>query len=77
MGEKMAKATVEERGRILIPKEIRDEMQIHGGEEMNIRSRGDEIVITKGKPLEKFQQLKGCIKNSSDDPLKIKNMWVM
>ncbi len=72
---KMVEATIEERGRVLIPKKIREQLNLRGGQEVRIETRGDEIIIKKKKSPEEFKQLKGCVNDSEIEPLDVKNMW--
>jgi len=71
----MVKTTIEERGRILIPKEIRDRLDLRGGEVVQVEADGDRIVITRQKNTEDFEELKGCVEESEIDPLDVKNIW--
>lgn len=42
---KMGKTKIDDRGRITIPKWIRDALHIEPGEEVEIREEGEKIVI--------------------------------
>lgn len=72
---KMGKTKVESRGRILIPKKIREEANLRSGEEVSVEIKNDKIVLRPLKSLEKVSQLKGCVKESEIDPLDLKKMW--
>ena len=41
----MATVTVSSRGQIVLPKRIRDELEIHEGDRMEIRRDGNRIVL--------------------------------
>ena len=49
----MGKIKVDNRGRITIPKWIRDDFQLEPGEEVEIREDDDKIIIEPKKPVVK------------------------
>ena len=49
----MGKNKLDNRGRITIPKWIRDDFHLEPGEELEIRVEGDRIVIEPKKPFVK------------------------
>lgn len=71
----MPEATVEERGRILIPKQIRDELDLRGGQTVQIMRNGDSITIRKKKGVNEIKRLKGCITEQKVDPMDVKKIW--
>jgi len=71
----MGISVIEGKGRILIPKSIREELGLHGGEKMRVDREDDEIIIKPIKDVSDLQELKGCIKKSSIDPLDLKKIW--
>lgn len=73
----MGKSKIEERGRILIPKEIREKANLHGGEEVSVELEDDKIILKTLKSPEKIRELKGCVAESKIDPLDLKKMWEM
>ncbi len=46
----MGKNTVDERGRVTIPKYIREDFHLKPGEEVEIREEDDKIIIKPKKP---------------------------
>ena len=67
---------IEERGRILIPKELREEMKLKSGQKLSIERRGKEIVMKPAINSKKFvSELSGCIKKSRIKPMEIKKIW--
>lgn len=74
---KMVEVTVEERGRILIPKDIREKIGLRGGEKLEIRVKNGEIVLNPRKPVKDIEKLRGCVEDSEIDPLEAKKMWEM
>ena len=77
MGINMGKEVeIEERGRILIPKELREELRLKAGQKLSIEKRGEEIVIKPTINSKKFiSELKGCIKRSKIKPMEVKKIW--
>lgn len=73
----MERVTVEDRGRILIPKEIRDELGIRPREKFRIEARDGEVVLKPEKDLEAVRELKGCVKDGGIDPIELKKIWEM
>lgn len=73
----MGKSKVEKRGRVLIPKEIRDRANLHGGEEVSVELEDGKIVLRPLKSPDKIRELKGCVEESKIDPLNLKKMWEM
>ncbi|MFW6065072.1 MAG: AbrB/MazE/SpoVT family DNA-binding domain-containing protein [Candidatus Natronoplasma sp.] len=49
----MGKNKLDSRGRITIPKWIRDDFHLEPGEEVEVREEGDRIVIEPKKPVVK------------------------
>lgn len=82
MGNKMGKIKVDERGRITLPGDIREELGLKPGTEVNIQKSGKGIIIKPQVTKEDLiEGLKGCIteKNQAQkiDPLELKNIWGM
>lgn len=62
-------------GPVLIPKEIRDQLGLHGGQELRVERDGDGIRITKTGDGEQLRQLKGCVSDPDADPMEAKRIW--
>ncbi|MBI2233181.1 MAG: AbrB/MazE/SpoVT family DNA-binding domain-containing protein [Candidatus Aenigmarchaeota archaeon] len=73
----MGKETsLEERGRVLIPKELRTELGLKTGQKLLVEKRGKEIVLRPASNAEKFvSELKGCVAASRIKPLDVKKIW--
>lgn len=71
----MARTKMEERGRVLIPKEIRDQLGLHGGQELRVEVDGEGIRITKTGGEERLRQVKGCVSDPDADPMEAKRIW--
>ncbi len=72
----MGRAKIEDRGRVLIPKEIRDKAGFRQGEEVEIEVENGKVIIKPLTDLEKFsKELKGCVSKSRIHPLEVKKIW--
>ena len=77
MGIYMGKyVDLEERGRILIPKDIRDTLNLKPGERLLVEVEKERIIISSTISKERFiSELSGCVKASKINPLDLKKMW--
>ncbi|MHA1928825.1 MAG: AbrB/MazE/SpoVT family DNA-binding domain-containing protein [Candidatus Thorarchaeota archaeon] len=77
MGGKMGTGELDERGRITIPKDIREKMGLKSGDRVRISARKDGVTVEKVIDLNKFiEELCGCITIKGDmDPLRLKEIW--
>ncbi|MDF1541313.1 MAG: AbrB/MazE/SpoVT family DNA-binding domain-containing protein [Candidatus Thorarchaeota archaeon] len=77
MGDYMGKSEVDERGRITIPKELRDKLGFKSGDSVRLTATKDGVTIEKAINLSFFiEELRGCITIEGDlDPLKLKEIW--
>ena len=77
VGNIMGTSELDERGRVTIPKDIREKVGLKSGDKLLITAEKDKVTIEKAVSLEKFiQELKGCISVPGDlDPLKLKEIW--
>lgn len=75
--------TVDERGRVTIPKEMRDALGIEAGEEVALELREGEVVIRPRVSREEFiETMEGCIneetvrEDAEDiDPHELTELW--
>ena len=77
MGLKMGTtASLDERGRVMIPKELRERLGLKPEQSLLIEIRGEEIVLRRAVDLNTFvRELRGCIKGSVVEPLRLKEIW--
>ena len=77
MGINMGKLVeIEERGRILIPKEIRKRLNLKPGKRLVIDTQDSKIIIVPAMQKEMFiAELNGCVRGSKIGPLEMKKMW--
>ena len=74
----MGKSTLEERGRIIIPKDIRDELNLKPGQEIVFEKTGAGIIIRPAIDRKTFtEEMCGCVKNPKIRPKDVKNIWHM
>ncbi|MHA1637315.1 MAG: AbrB/MazE/SpoVT family DNA-binding domain-containing protein [Candidatus Thorarchaeota archaeon] len=73
----MGTGELDERGRITIPKDIREKMGLKSGDRVRISARKDGVTVEKVIDLNKFiEELCGCITIKGDmDPLRLKEIW--
>ena len=70
--------TVDNKGRVQIPKAIRDRVGLHLGGKARLKIEKENIVIMPPiSPEEFIKEMEGCIKEGAPDmdPLKLKKMW--
>ncbi|MCS4541782.1 MAG: AbrB/MazE/SpoVT family DNA-binding domain-containing protein [Euryarchaeota archaeon] len=69
---------LEEKGRILLPRDIRKELNLRVGQRLIVRREAEKIVLQPTKDVEAIlTELKGCIKKPSKKikPMDIKKIW--
>ena len=69
---------VDDKGRVLIPKEIRDKVGLQAGGRARLKVEEENIVIMPPVSPEEFiKEMEGCIKEGTPtaDPLSLKKMW--
>jgi AbrB family looped-hinge helix DNA binding protein len=77
----MAQTVVDQRGRVLIPEEIREDSGVHHGTVVDVEKEGERIVIKPvGKSKRKWKQLCGLSPKRTGKPEwpapeEIKSIW--
>ena len=69
---------VDHKGRVQIPKAIRDKVGLHTGGKARLKLDKENIVIIPPISAEEFiKEMEGCIKEGTPvmDPLNLKKMW--
>jgi AbrB family looped-hinge helix DNA binding protein len=68
---------IDERGRIVIPSEIRDELKLRPEQKLTIESRdGKELVLRPEPDSEEFiAEMKGCVSRSKVKSEDLKEIW--
>ena len=70
--------TVDNKGRVLIPKKIRDKIGLQTGGKARLKIEKEHIIIMPPiSPEEFIKEMEGCITEDTPaiDPLKLKKMW--
>jgi AbrB family looped-hinge helix DNA binding protein len=78
VGKMATEAIVDRKGRILIPKEIREKIGLQAGRKVRIKVDKEKVIVTPLiSPEEFIEEMEGCIKEGTPtiDPLKLKEMW--
>jgi AbrB family looped-hinge helix DNA binding protein len=68
-------AELEARGRIVIPKSIRRELNMEPGQKLLIQKCNHDIILKKARNFEDLSKLRGCIERSIIDELDVKKIW--
>jgi len=69
---------VDEKGRILIPKEVRDKVGLKAGKRARLEVKGQNIIVMPPiSPEEFIAEMEGCIKKGTPTirPSDLKKMW--
>lgn len=78
MGKTLEEVVIDDRGRILIPKEIRDRLGLQPGNTARLEvEEGKLIIMPPLSPDEFIKRMEGCITKGEPamDPLKLKEVW--
>lgn len=79
----MSNTIVDDKGRIIIPEDLRKKLRIRKGSKVKINVKyNNEVVITSVVDSKKFiEKMEGFIKEGSKiekmDPLKLKEIWTV
>lgn len=74
----MEEVVVDDRGRILIPKELRDKVGLKPGSGARLEVKNGQIIITPPLSPQGFiREMEGFMTEGepTDDPLKVKHIW--
>jgi AbrB family looped-hinge helix DNA binding protein len=72
----MGEAKIDGRGRIVIPNEVRAELNLRPEQRLKISTKGKELIIVPEVGVDEFiAQLKGCIRGSKVRPEDLKQIW--
>lgn len=80
MGLKMGIIEIDDRGRITLPKEIREKLHLRSGEKLTIKTESNNLITLRKTPSKEkiFKELVGCITTSKEEkptPESIKGIW--
>ncbi len=76
----MSEATVDDKGRILLPKKIRESMELGSGRKVRLSVEGKRLIISAPvSPDEFVEEMRGFIKEGSvitrKNPIELKRIW--
>ena len=77
----MTETTIDSKGRIVIPQEVRRRLRLAEGSRVEVRvaEDGSIIVMSSVGPAEFFKRTEGLLKRGSKakaaDPLRLKEIW--
>lgn len=72
----MGELVIDERGRVVIPKEIREKLNLRPSQKLIVQLREKEIVLKPAVDVEQFiAELKGCVHGSRVKPSELKEIW--
>ena len=72
----MGEAKIDERGRIVIPNELREELNLRPEQRLKITTKGNELVLSPEVGADEFiARLKGCVRGSTIRPEDLKTIW--
>ncbi len=70
------KTSIDDRGRVTLPKEIRRKLDLKKDQNLTVELRNKEIVLKPALQMEEFMsQLRGCVKGSRLKPTELKEIW--
>ncbi len=70
------KTSIDDRGRVTLPKEIRRKLDLKKDQNLTVELRNKEIVLKPALQMEEFMsQLRGCVKGSRLKPSELKEIW--
>jgi len=72
----MGKTYMDRRGRLVIPKELREKLDLKPEQGVSIEIRDREIVLKPVLKVEEFAaELRGCVHGSRIKPGELKEIW--
>ncbi|MDV3278439.1 MAG: AbrB/MazE/SpoVT family DNA-binding domain-containing protein [Nitrososphaerales archaeon] len=72
----MGEATIDERGRIVIPHEIRDKLKLRPEQRLRVEVKDDGLLIRPYVSTEEFiREMRGCVSGSKVSPERLKEIW--
>jgi len=76
MGLGMGLTTLDERGRVVIPKEMRERLGLKADQRLLVEVRAGEVVLRPALGVEAFiAELRGCVRGARTRPSELKEIW--
>ncbi|MHA1741355.1 MAG: AbrB/MazE/SpoVT family DNA-binding domain-containing protein [Candidatus Thorarchaeota archaeon] len=73
----MGTSQVDKRGRVTIPREIREKAGLKPGDRVRVLSENNRVIVERLVDFETFRrELRGCITTPGEpDPMELKKIW--
>lgn len=76
----MARTVVDEKGRIVVPKPLRNELRLNEGSRVRVQIEKQRLVVSRAvEPDEFIGEMEGFVQKGSQlplvDPLSLKRIW--
>jgi len=72
----MSLTSIDERGRVVIPKQLRENLGLKPNQRLIVETRGKEIVLKPALKVEEFiAELRGSVRGSKIKPNELKKIW--
>ena len=69
-------AEIDERGRIVIPSDIRDKLKLRPEQKLKIETSNREMILRPVLDSDEFiKEMKGCVSGSKIKPAELKEIW--
>lgn len=76
VGIEMGEIVIDDRGRVVIPKGIRERLDLKPNQRLRVWLREREIILKPTVDTEQFiAELKGCVHGSRIKPSELKDIW--
>ena len=77
MGWEMEGETdIDERGRVVIPRDLREKLKLRPAQKLRVEARDHELVLrTVLSPEDFIKEMKGCVSRSKTKPEELKEIW--
>ena len=67
---------IDERGRVVIPRELREKLKLRPAQKLKVEARDHELILrTVLDPEEFIKEMKGCVSRSRAKPEELKEIW--
>jgi AbrB family looped-hinge helix DNA binding protein len=69
-----SKVTIDGAGRLVLPKKIRDSLQLRAGDELDIEAADDRILLTPSRTEGQFRKKRGVWVFRTGEPLSVETV---
>lgn len=75
-GELSGETDIDERGRVVIPREFREKLKLRPAQKLRVEARDHELILrTAISPEDFIKEMKGCVSRSKVKPEELKEIW--